>query len=166
MKPKPKPEPARLGRPYKLTPALKARVLELAKEGHFLQTICAACRISRQSLHTYRKTDTAFSDDLDAAMASGEMALGNVVMKKAVQGDTENARWLLVHRHQHWHPKVKVEVSQQLDSFAATLRDRLPHDAMALVDVVVEEYMSGQGSVEDEIFPPIGPSPSPSKARS
>ncbi|MBV8611905.1 MAG: helix-turn-helix domain-containing protein [Singulisphaera sp.] len=100
-----------------MTPAVRARILELLEAGNFLQTACTAAGISRHTLNHWRRRwradDPAASEydefftALKAAIALGEVA----ALRQVLAGGAgwQSAAWFLARRHpHHWARKDMI----------------------------------------------------------
>lgn len=87
----------------KLHPDLVPRAKQLAALGLPLAVIAQALGVHRDTLRRWRSeaepgsTEHALSAAIQEGQTEGEMALVNVILKAAQDGDTRSAQWLLTH---------------------------------------------------------------------
>ena len=99
------------GAKCKLTPALQRKICKLLEEGHFVTTVCKACRITPQTYHKWRKfgkDETSevkyqrFLEATDLAEANAELnALNAVLNISADKNDIRGYMWYLERRHKN-----------------------------------------------------------------
>lgn len=119
------------GRPSKLTPAIKNRLLGLIKIGTPLETACRACRLDYSTVrewisrgknsHSSRgvsKIYADFADDYDVAVSEAEIILINQI-QKASSKDWKAAAWLLARRHpDRWSESKPTSLEDVIVSMA------------------------------------------------
>jgi len=137
-------EPSKGGRPRVMTPAVRARILELLEAGNFLRTACTAAGISRHTLDHWRRrwrADDPAARDYDEFFTALKtaIALGEAAALRAVRAGGagwQAAAWFLERRHHtHWGKKDVIEIrgakgdlsnltDEELDDLARRLRRR------------------------------------------
>lgn len=125
----PKPDRPAGGRPSKLTPEAKARILEALESGMFLKHAAEAAGVSASTLHlwiqkgagTWKDREggrelppdpefAAFAADVAAARAKAVERCLRTITKAAAEGDWRAAAWFLERAcPDEWGPREKVE---------------------------------------------------------
>jgi len=109
MKPK-----AKVGRPTKFTPAVRASILADLAAGLFIGTAANRAGVSRGQVHAWRQEDQEFSDACARARAEGEAQLVAALLAEDMSGKVEgaNLRWYLERLNtKHYHLPTKTEVT-------------------------------------------------------
>lgn len=104
----------RKGAPSKLTDELQSRIVELLRNGAFVETACNHVGISKVSFYTWRKQGRVqkrgrYRDFLNAtnkAQADAELALVSIVQAAAYQ-DWKAAAWILVRMNPRTYSETK-----------------------------------------------------------
>lgn len=116
---------AKRGRPCKLTPDVRERILSALRAGNFRETACEWAGVSERTLQGWlnvgrREPNGPFGEFLRALLESergAEIRAVGIVMK-AAQKDAKHAEWWLSRKHpSRWSEKVHVTVDQELSAF-------------------------------------------------
>jgi hypothetical protein len=98
------------GRPRAVTPALRARLIELIARGLPFKHAARGAGISFQTMQNFRKANPDFEDELEQAVAAAiEKHLRTI--ETAAQTDPRYAAWMLEHRWPEHFSKSRIEIS-------------------------------------------------------
>jgi transposase-like protein len=123
------------GRPSKLTPEVRERVVRAIERGALLETAAAAAGVHRDTLHHWlrrgaresRGTYREFSDAVLRATAELEEKMAGVVTTAALGGDLDAAKWWLERRNPtRWGVRTTLTVRAELTAFLDRLQAQLP----------------------------------------
>ena len=102
------PTPAKMGRPTKYRPEMCQSVINLMKEGASLIEVAADIGINADTLHTWRKSNTEFSDAVKIGMQLSEawwMREGREALRDR---DFNYTGWYMNMKNRHgWADKVE-----------------------------------------------------------
>jgi transposase len=145
------------GRPSKLIPEIKTKLLKALAAGNHYEPACAYAGISYQTFRNWMKRgETAsrgeyleFFETVQGAIAQGEIA-SVAKIKKAEDSDWRAAAWMLERRHpDRWAStqRVKLEVEKEMEKTLDHLERQLPPD---IFDQVLAALADADGSEEEE----------------
>jgi len=104
------------GRPTKLTPELQEKFVAYVRAGNFIETVCAACGIHRDTYYGWMERAAAgeqpysdFSDAVGIAEAQAELEAVEGILTHAAENWSAFS-WYLERRHwKRWRKTDKVE---------------------------------------------------------
>lgn len=108
-----------MGRKTILNPQLQSRIVEGLRLGNYVEDVCKAVGISKQTYYDWRKKGengespyVEFLDAVEEAEADAITdALETVKFAAKVNKDWRAAAWFLERRHAKWAKQEKVEVA-------------------------------------------------------
>lgn len=129
------------GRPSKLTPDCKKRLLQALAAGNYYEPACAYAGIDYSTFRRWmlrgekesKGEFCEFCEVVQRAIAQSEIA-SVAKIKKAEEDDWRAAAWLLERRFSdRWAStqKVKIEVEKELEKTLAALEGKMPPDIYA-----------------------------------
>jgi hypothetical protein len=95
-----------------LTPEKEAVVLDALREKPVYNAAARKARVTRQTLHNWRKADPGFAERCEQARADGFDAVEDALITRAVKDDTTAAIFMLKSwRPERYGDKAKLEVT-------------------------------------------------------
>lgn len=130
------------GRPTKLTPSLKSRLLLLLADGNYRGVAASACGIDYATfcrwMNDPRPPFRALRADCERAEAQAELDLTGIV-RRAANGDPKLALEFLSRRYpERWAAASKVDIETMLRREAASLAAEFDLDPNELVNEAME----------------------------
>jgi len=169
MTPKPTKQPSRAlhravevvdpgGRPTKLVGGIERRMVQRILEGNYLDVVAEAEGIAPSTLHLWRQKHPRFSESIRQALALAQANKVTLLHQAAEKGNVsplqlDALKYILARRWpRNWSEQVRVALQSEVSALVADLVNRLPPEALEIVNAVVEERMAGQsGPVADHL---------------
>ncbi|MBD2076215.1 hypothetical protein H6F86_20510 [Phormidium sp. FACHB-592] len=141
------------GRPSKLTPAVREKLVQALLAGNYIEPSCAYAGVSYVSVRNWmnkgeQATSGEFRDFYSAvtnAIAQAEISTAAHI-KGAGKDDWRASAWLLERRHpDRWSntQRVKIEVEKELEQTLAKLQTKLPEDVfIQIIDAIADAEAS------------------------
>lgn len=152
---------AKIGRPSKLTPAVKTRLFDALKRGAHLDTACNAAGVNYGTVREWvqrgegthpRRSQTKeyadFADEITRAIADSEMALLTIIQQSA-RTDAKHAEWIMERRFpERWAntQRIQVQVEKEVEAELEGLFDSLEAN---LEPEVYEQVINAIARIQD-----------------
>lgn len=144
------------GRPTKLNPERKKKILDALAAGNFFEPSCAYAGVDHETVRGWVRRGEregkgayyTFSVEMKEAQAQAEVALAATIKKHAVN-KWEAAGWLLSRRFpERWSEssRVRLEVEKQLETTLDALQSKLSPELYAQVLLAMSEGHDGETS--------------------
>jgi hypothetical protein len=103
--------PSKRGRPSKLTPDVRKKILDATLTGASLTDVAAYAGISTKSLKRYREQDPAFKAEFEQAEATAAVGFCLTIKRASDRGEWKAAAWWLERRRpEDWCLKLILEL--------------------------------------------------------
>lgn len=152
---------AKVGRPSKLTPLVKERLLNALKRGAHIETACSAAGVDYttvrewmqrgQGTHPRRsqaKEFIEFAEEMTRAIADSEMALLTII-RQAGHTDARHAAWIMERRFpERWAntQRIQVQVEKEVEAELEQMFDSLES---RLDPVTYEKVVNAIAAIQD-----------------
>jgi hypothetical protein len=134
--------------PYKFTPEVREKFLELLRNGHSRKHALETIEISRYTLINHMKDDPEFAAQVHEAMANAIDDVEDALYEKCMRGHAESIKFFLCNRaSDRWAPTNRIQIEGSggiaLEQLEKTIESLIEYAIRFIPDDRRQEFFDG-----------------------